>query len=763
MNQHFRTFSLLILLMLAFDYANVATAQRTQQFISNKTTSLAKDSDKIEFTNEVLSVLSKLGCNSGACHGALAGKGGFRLSLRGYDPAGDHYNITQQSKGRRIEFADPGRSLLLIKPTGVVAHKGGLRLDPDSEDYRLLAQWIAEGAPGPGDKERKLDRIEVLPNKSKLQVGHSKALKVIAHYKDGTDKDVTRWAKFESSNTPVAKVNEDGQVSVVGAGEASIVAWFSSRLAVAQVQSPFENQVNVEMYSLDSESSFIDRLVTKKLQQLNLEPSGKCDDATFLRRAFLDTIGILPTPDETRRFLENTQPNKREALVDALLERDEFVDYWTYKWADIFLINGKRLRPKAVKAYYSWLRGQIKVNRPWDQMVREVVTAQGDSYENGATNFYALHQSPEEMAENTSQAFLGLSIGCAKCHNHPLEKWTNDQYYAMANLFARVRAKGWGGDGRNGDGRRTVFVVKEGDLIQPLTGKPQRPTPLDGIPLSFDDPQDRREHLANWITAKDNPYFARSITNRVWANFMGRGLVEDVDDMRISNPASNEPLLNALAEFLVENQYDLKSLMREILNSQTYQRSSLSIPNNSKDDRFYARFYPRRLMAEVLLDSISQVTKVPTPFTRVKYDGADFQATKEYPLGTRAIELYDSAIDSSFLTTFGRNNRDIVCECERSNKPSMVQVLHIANGKTINEKLSNKNSCVSSLMVEPDEIDIATTIDEGYLACFSRFPTKAEKSQLTNVLQSAPPEQRREALEDFYWSLLSSREFLFQH
>ena len=367
------------------------------------------------------------------------------------------------------------------------------------------------------------------------------------------------------------------------------------------------------------------------------------------------------------------------------------------------------------------------------------------------------------MAENVSQAFLGLSIGCAKCHNHPLEKWTNDQYYAMANLFSRVRAKGWGGDARNGDGLRTLFLVDQGELAQPLTGRPQRPAPLDGKALEFDDSQDRRQHLANWLTAPDNPYFARSVVNRVWSNFMGRGLVENVDDMRVSNPASNEPLLEALAKYVIENDYDLKSLMKLILESETYQRSSIPLETNQEDDRFYAYYFPRRLMAEVLLDSVSQVTGVPTAFTRIKYNGADVRDTKEYPLGTRAIELYDSAIESNFLSTFGRNKRDIVCECERTNKPSMVQVLHIANGSTINDKLRNEKSCVTdALKLENSKIGNRELIQQAYLKTLSREPTESESRRLMQVL-SAETENRREVVEDLYWSLMSSREFLFQH
>jgi hypothetical protein len=547
----------------------------------------------------------------------------------------------------------------------------------------------------------------------------------------------------------------------MGYGEGAITAWFASKIVIARVTSPYANEVANEIYEKTPQRNFIDELVTKQLRRLNLPPSPPAADAEFVRRAYIDTIGTLPTPDEVRTFLADASPDKRDKVIESLLSRKEFVDYWTYKWSDILLLNGALLRPEAVKAYYQWVHSRVEANTPWDQFAREVVTAQGSSFENGATNFYALHQDPETMSENVSQAFLGLSIGCAKCHNHPLEKWTNDQYYAMANMFARVRAKGWGGDARSGDGKRTLFVVSKGELTQPLTGKPQPPTPLDGEPLPFDSTDDRRVHLATWLTAPENPYFARSITNRVWANFFGVGLVESVDDMRDSNPASNEELLSATAAYVVENKFDLKTLMRAILQSHTYQRSSHPLAENEAEHRFYSRYYPRRLMAEVMLDAISQVTDVPTDFTEIAYPGADKQKTDFYPKGTRALQLYDSAVASYFLKTFGRNDRQITCECERSDEPSMVQVLHISNGDTLNSKLQAKEGRVEKLLTS-DSPNYAI-IEQAYLMSVARYPTDGEMQELLSVMNSTPADQRREVIEDLFWSLLSSREFLFNH
>ncbi len=713
------------------------------------------------FRNHVLPVLAKTGCNSGACHGALAGKGGFKLSLRGYDPETDFRTIVHQARGRRIELADPGRSLLLAKPSGAIPHKGGLRFEAGSVNYQVLADWISSGAKPPRDNDPRLEQLEVLPPTSLLQPGDKQQVLVRAHYSNGRVEDVTRWAKYASANESVAKIDENGLINVIGNGEGAITAWFSQKIVIARVTSPYGNQIPEDVFANAPRRNFIDELVLSQLKRLNLKPSPRCRDEVFIRRAFVDTIGTLPTADEVQEFLADKSSEKRDKLIEDLLSRPEFVDYWTYKWSDILMINGTLLRPEAVKAYYMWVRKHVEANTPWDHFVREIVTAQGSSFENGATNFYALHQDPQSMTENVSQAFLGLSIGCAKCHNHPLEKWTNNQYYAMANMFARVKTKGWGGDSRNGDGLRTLYVSTSGDLIQPLTGKPQPPTPLDGEPIPIESTNDRRVHLAKWLTSAANPYFARSITNRIWANFYGVGLVEQVDDMRASNPASNEALLAATAAFLVENKFDLKQSMRVILQSETYQRSSQPLPENRDEKRFYSRYYPRRMMAEVLLDAISQVTDVPSVFNEIEFPGADKKKTDFYPKGTRALQLYDSAVSSYFLKTFGRNQRRITCECERSDEPSMVQVLHISNGTTINDKLAAKDNRVDKLL--RSNMSNEALIDEAYLTCLARRPTPEEKAALLAQMAEVDEKEKRIVAEDLFWAVMSSREFLFNH
>lgn len=714
---------------------------------------------EISFANDVQPVLSKLGCNSGACHGALAGKGGFRLSLRGFDSVADHFNIVKQARGRRLEFREPAKSLLLTKPTGAVAHKGGVRFDTDSEAYQILSKWIALGAKGPSKTEKKLQTVEFTKTDSRTD------LKVLAKYSDGTSRDVTRWAIFTSTDQTIAKVTEEGQVSLIGHGQGAITAWYDSKIAVSPLMVPYPNEIDQVVYTQASRQNQIDDLVLEQLEQLRLEPNGRCDDQTFIRRVYLDAIGILPQPKDVLDFVKDQNPDKRSRLIDDLLARPEFVDLWTYHWSDVLLINGTRLRPNAVKSFYGWVRDKVDKNTPWDEFVRQILTAQGSSFENGATNFYALHQDPQTMAENASQAFLGLSIECAKCHNHPLEKWTNDQYYAFANLFSRVRAKGWGGDGRNGDGKRNLVLASAGELIQPNTGKPQPPTPLDGTPLSFEFQGDRRIPLADWTVAAENPYFTRAITNRVWAKLMGVGIVEPVDDLRLSNPASNEKLLSALSQYLVDHKFDLKALIRLVLNSETYQRSSIAQPGNQDEKRYFSRYYPKRLQAEILLDAISEVTAVATPFNQISFPGADNQKTDFYPKGTRAVQLYDSAVASYFLKAFGRNQREITCECERTNEASMVQVLHISNGDTLNQKLFAKENRIQELLdkkVEGKNLSDGEMIKEAYLICLARYPKKEKLAELEKLFAESQ-ETKRVLVEDLFWSLISSTEFMFNH
>jgi len=719
------------------------------------------DEAAVSFRHDVMPILSKAGCNGGGCHGALAGKGGFRLSLFGYNPEADHLAITREAQGRRVELAQPGLSLLLTKPTTTVRHKGGKRMETDSDDYRTLARWIAQGAPGPLAGEAGLQGLVIEPGERPVTVGDTLSLKVVARYGDGRERDVTRWCKFTSTDETVASVDGDGKVTVLGPGVGAITAWYSSRIVIARLTAPYPGEVPEAVYAAAPRSGSIDTLVLDQLRRLHLPPSPSADDATVLRRASLDTLGRLPTPAEVDAFLADTSPDRHSRLVDRLLNAPEYVDFWAYKWSDVLLVSGARLRPAAVQAYYGWIRARVADNTPWDRFVRQVVTARGSSVDEGESNFFAIHQDPESMAENVSQAFLSLSINCARCHNHPLEKWTNDQYYQFANLFARVRAKGWGGDPRNGDGRRQVYVEASGDLIQPRTGRAQPPAPLDARPIEPSDPRDRREVLADWLTSPDNPYFARAIANRIWAHFLGVGLVESVDDLRASNPASNERLLSALADHLVTHRFDLKSLMREILVSRTYRRSSEILPGNRDDRRHYSRFYPRRLPAEVLSDAIADVTGVRDRFTELTLSDGSTEKTAFYTNSTRSVQLFDSAVNSYFLKTFGRNQREITCECERSNQPSLVQALHLSNGGTVNDKLRSSEGRLSRLLA--DGADADRLISEAYRLALSRPPRPEERRGLLRAFADAGPGQRSAVAEDLFWAILTGREFLFQH
>ncbi|HVJ79974.1 MAG TPA: DUF1549 domain-containing protein [Planctomycetia bacterium] len=693
------------------------------------------------FRNHVQSVLTKQGCNSGACHGAIAGKNGFRLTLRGFGAETDYATLTRQANGRRVDLQDPGRSLLLLKPSTAVAHGGGLRLPVDSPEYRVLAEWVANGAPPPRSDDPLIDRIEVLPSAATLAPGDEQQLLVRAFFSDGHVEDVTRWAKYSSANAETAIADDLGLVKVSGHGEGAITAWYLNKLAVATITAPYPVAKGRAEFAAKP-ANFIDEIVLEKLKELNVPPSPHASDEEFLRRVTIDTTGALPTPAQREAFLTDPAATRREKLVDRLLASPEFVDYWTYRWSDLLLVNSDRLRPPAMFAYSRWIRERVAAGTPWDALVRELLVAQGSSLENGAVNFFALHPDPMELIETVSTAFMGMPLNCCRCHNHPLEKWTNDQYFGFLNLVSRTRQKSG-----PGDGNIVVFADRNGDIVQPLTGKIRSPQPLDGAPIRGDDPSDRRRALADWLTSPSNPYFTRAIVNRVWANYLGVGLVEKVDDLRLTNPASNEKLLTALAKHLTEKKYDLKALMRTIATSATYARSSTPTAGNENDRRFYSRYYPRRLMAEVLLDGFAQVTSAPTAFAN-------------YPAGFRALQLPDSNVSSYFLEKFGRPDRIITCDCERNSEPSMVQVLHLSNGDALNKKLAEpKNRIGAALAAKtpPERI-----VQELYLTALCRpAPGRVEKAFATEFAAAKDDASRRQVVEDLYWGVLSSKEFLF--
>jgi len=708
---------------------------------------------KWSFRNHVIPVLTKTGCNLGACHGAAAGKNGFKLTLRGYDPEADYNVLTREAIGRRIAPQDPGRSLVLLKPALLIPHAGGRRFGVDSLEYKVLAEWISEGTTPPSAADRRIQQITVEPRALKLRPGSKQQLLVTAHFNDGYREDVTGWVRFESTNSGTAGVNERGLVELKGSGEAGITTMYLSKVDVATVAVPFPNKVREAAFLNARKNNYVDALVLDKLRALNIEPSELASDSDFIRRTYLDSTGALPAAAETEEFLSSTAPDKRKALIDRLLSSETYVDYWTYKWSDLLLVTvgnadnpgGNKLTAPAVRSFHNWIRQSVAQNRPWNQMVREMYTATGSSRENGALNFYQLHKDPIRLTENTTVAFMGLRLTCARCHNHPLEKYTQVDYYKMANLFARVKQKA--GDSA---GEIVVYNADSGDIPHPRLNKPLPPAPLEAkeIPL---DAGGRRELLADWLTSPENKQFSRTIVNRVWANFMGRGLVDPVDDLRSTNPPSNAPLMDALVDDFVKHGYDLKHLASVIMNSAAYQRSWQTNATNLNDDRYYSHYLIKRLPAEVMLDAISQVTSVPTAF-------------EDFPLGTRALQLPDTATESYFLDAFGRPDRAATCDCERDPQPNLRQALHMINGDTINKKLAAAGSLTD--MALKLGLSNERFIEHLYLSAFSRRPTGEERTAALKSLDEAcgtNPQARREALEDFTWAALTGKEFIFNH
>ncbi len=701
------------------------------------------------FRNHVIPALTKMGCNSGACHGSAAGKGGFKLTLRGYDPELDYAVISRQSLGRRANKVEPARSLILLKPTMAIGHGGGKRMEAGSLEYKVISEWIAAGLPAPSESDPQIASLEVSPREATLGSGGERQLNVKARYSDGHVEDVTRWVKYETADSSVATVDDKGLVKVQASGEAAITLWYQSRVAFARVANPFPHVINPEVFARSPRHNYIDDLALRKLRTLRIAPSEQATDREFIRRAFLDAAGILPAPQEAERFVAAAAADKRARLIDSLLEREDFVDYWVTRWSDLLLVSqGSRvtrakLSSGAMWNFHDWIRESVRRNKPWDRFVREIVTASGNTLENGAANYYVLHKEPTDLTENFSAAFLGMSLTCARCHNHPMEKWTQKQYYEMANLFGRIGLKN---GARPGDIQ--VYSKPDGEVNHPRSGKPLAPRPLDGEALALEAPKDRRAHLAEWLTSSANPFFARAVINRVWKNFMGRGLVEAVDDMRATNPPSNEELMAALEKDFVARGFDLKHLIRTIMNSAAYQRSSRANETNQQDDRYYSRYIIKRLPAEALLDALAQVTGAPTEFPG-------------YPPGTRAMQLPEP-VNSYFLQIFGKPPRVLTVESERSSAPSVTQALHVINGATLNQKLRAPGGVVETFVKlgVSDEM----LIDHIYLAALSRRPSKEETAKLLALMDSGKDDgARRQAIEDIVWGVLTSKEFLFNH
>jgi len=709
------------------------------------------------FRNDVQPVLTKMGCNSGPCHGAAAGKNGFKLTLRGYDAETDYFTLTHQALARRTDCIEPAKSLILLKPTLAISHGGGKRFAVESPEYQVISGWIAQGMPAPQDSDARVTGIEVLPQEASLRPGTEQQLIVTATFSDGRKEDVTRWAKYDSGNEGVATVDNYGHVTMHSFGEAPVTVWYQSHVTFSRLRIPFPYNLEEAVFKKAPRHNYIDDEILHHLEVLHIPPSPSASDAEFIRRAYLDAAGILPTPAEVEQFLQDPSPEKRDRLIDALMKRPEFVDYWAYKWSDLLLVSSNHLSNEEMWSYYDWIRDSVATHKPWDKFVYQIVTATGNTVENGAANYWVVHRDPLDTTENVAQAFLGITITCAHCHNHPLAKWTQKDYYGMANLFARVRLKTYSNQtARPGVGQIlnnvTVYSAPTGEFMDDRFMMPLPPKPLDASALPESTPGDTRVYFAKWLTSPQNPFFARNIVNRIWRNFMGRGLVESVEDLRDTNPATNDKLLNGLVKDFVAHNFDVDYLIRTIMQSATYQASSTTLKENADDDKFGSHYVIKRLPAEVLLDAYSEVTKVPEKF-------------EDYPAGTRALQLPDSAVGSYFLSAFGRPVRAQTRESERTSVPTVTQALHIFNGDTLNNKLRAPGSAIDMLLklgFTDDQI-----VDYLYLASFSRHPRDKERTALVNALRSAEEQNtediRRAALNDLAWAMLTSEEFMFNH
>ncbi len=713
------------------------------------TTKDSKTPVKISFVNDVVPVLSRLDCSMGTCHGAAQGKGGFRLSLRGYAPEIDFASITRQLQGRRISREAPERSLFLRKPLAEVAHRGGKRFDKSSRDYALLLGWLKQGAEGQTGKETALAKIEILPGDRRMIPGEKQRLLVKATYADGRTEDVTHLALYSSNDLALASVTPSGQVTMLRSGETGVIAKYRDKLAVVRVMSPFNQPVNPKAFT--ARANFIDDLVNLKLKELKIEPSGRCTDNEYLRRAYVDAIGTLPTPEEVKTFLADTDSKKRAKLADTLLARPEYGMIWALKFGDLFVLRKEYMQRKYAMLMQQWLTEQFNANRSWDKLATDILTAKGEMDTNRGGLFFVSRapqkegegswiRKPEATAEMAAQVFLGSRIQCAKCHNHPSEKYTQDDYYHYTALWQQVTGKGSQDDGVP----EVLEATANGEVRQPRTGKLMEPRPLDRSVLGFVKDEDRRVKAAAWMVKQDE--FARNIVNRLWARCFGTGIIEPVDDIRSTNPASNEPLMKALCKELTSHNFDLKHLLATIMKSETYQRSAVTNKTNRTDLRYFSHYPARRLPSEELVDAVAQITGIADRY-------------QQMPYGTRACELADAEIPSIMLDTFGRPPRVQPSDTERTCNPAIAQALAMLNSNIIQDKIKDGNGTLTALLKsgKPDP-EILETL---YLSTFARRPDSVESRTLLELIKKSP--SRDEGFQDVLWALLNSKEFLFNH
>jgi hypothetical protein len=702
------------------------------------------------FRNEVIAALNVGGCNAGACHGTPSGKNGFKLSLRGFDPAADYVQLTRDAIGRRTDRQEPGASLILQKGLGRVPHEGGQRFLPDSVPVQAIRDWLAEGLRDDPPNAAALKSIDILPG-SRVQRAPARRqqLAVLGHFSDGSVRDVTRLTVFTSSDPAVAAVSSTGLVSFAQSGEVAILCRYLEELQTVRLT--YLEPRDGFAWTNPPQNNYIDKLVLAKLKMLSIPPSDLCTDAEFIRRAYLDVCGILPSPKEVRDFLADGSSNKRAKLIDALVERPEYADFWTLKWSDVFRNNRKAVQVKGTHVFQHWLRDRIVQNTGFDELVREMLTASGSTFANPPANYYRVARDPQNLAETTAQLFFGIRMQCAKCHNHPFERWTQDDYYSMAAFFARVRRKRdplepGANPKQPGGGAEIVYDGRSGEVTQPRTGQTMNPKFMGGDVPTIAAGIDRRRVLADWLTSRDNPFFAKSIVNRIWYHLNGKGIVDPVDDFRDSNPSANDELLDALAKDFVAHKFDVKHLIRVIMNSRTYQLSAETNKYNADDNKYFSHAVTKLLTAEQLLDAICTVTEVPEKFPGM-------------PLGTRAVQLPDGDPTNPFLKTFGQPARELACECERESDSNLAQSLQLINGPTINDRLRNPNNRIGRLLKsKTSEVEM---LDELFLSTLSRLPAPEDvKATLEHVSKA---QDKRKAWEDVLWSLVNAKEFMFRH
>ena len=713
------------------------------------TVAAMEQSSPVSFRRDVVAAMNVGGCNAGACHGTPSGKNGFKLSLRGYDPAADFLQLTREQFGRRTDKHDPKSSLMLLKSIGGVPHEGGQRFGLASIPAEMISSWLTEGLSDDAVVTYPVKKAEVIPA-ARVMKSPAKWQQVAVNvtFADGKVRDMTRLTVFSSSDPSIADVSPNGLVEFKRTGEVAILCRYLEEMIAVRIMylEPREGFV----WSNPPEVNFVDKHTNAKLKQMNILPSETCTDDEFVRRAFLDCIGRLPTVAEVKAFMADKDAKKRDKLIDMLVETPEFADFWALKWADILRSSRKTLQLKGTYGFQDWLRGHFQKNTPMDQVVRELITSSGNTYANPAANYYRIAKDPQSLAETTAQLFLGVRMQCAKCHNHPFERWTQDDYYGLAAWFARVKTKPEPVIGTKpaapAAGAEVIYTSRDGEVTQPRTGKTMKPR-YPGIgDVDVKPDQDRRDTLAGWLTSPENPFFAKSVANRVWFHLMGKGIVDPVDDFRDSNPSCNDELLDALAKDFSGNKYDMKRLVKTIMKSRTYQVSAQPNETNRDDNKYFSHAVTKLLTAEQLLDALCDVTAVPEKFAGL-------------PAGTRAIQLPDGEVNHPFLKTFGQPARELACECERESDGNLAQALQLINGPTVNEKIRNPNNRLGKLLTAKATDEAILT--ELYYAALSRPPFDDEKKlALGHVAKGT---DKRKAWEDVMWALINTREFLFRH